>query len=172
MRRTHSCALLIHALHSPMRCTHSSPFTYQLCMCYTCSCIVICVAIIYASQLFTHCIYLSITLIHASLLFMHRTHLCVALIYVSHLSMCCTYSFVALISCITLIQWCVALIHALYLFMYRFVYTLRYISLFTYQPYSLQPPYSVFLLDIHQVSDLLARVFHYYDQSEYASKCT
>ena len=91
MHRAHSFALCFYALHSFISCIHFSFFTYQLCICYICSYIVICIAIIYASQLFTRCTYLSITLIHASLLIIHCTYLYFALIYVLHLFICCTH---------------------------------------------------------------------------------
>ena len=65
-------------------------------------------------------------------LLMRCTHLCVALTHALHLLMHRTYLFVALISCITFIQWCIALIDTLYSFIYCFVYVLRYISFFMY----------------------------------------
>ena len=84
---------------------------------------------------------------HVLHLFMRRS--CVVL--ASHSFMCRTHS-------------CVALIHVSPSFM-RYV-----VSLFTYQPRSLQPPWPVLLLDMYHVSDLLARVLRY-DQDECASRC-
>ena len=116
LRRIHPGALLIHALHSLMRCTHSSLFTYQLCMFYICLCVV---------------------LIHVFHSFMRHPCPCVApqssircthFMYHTHSMMCCTYSYIVLI-------------HVLPLFMH---YVMSVFSCISHASRILQPFYPVF----------------------------
>lgn len=80
--------------------------------------------------------------IHSS--FMCSTHACVALIRASHSFMYRAHLFVVLI-------------HALHIFIYHLRSYAPCVSLFTYQRRRLEPSWSVLLLDMYQVPDLLAQ---------------
>ena len=168
LRRTHLRVALIHA--SPSSCVAIIPVSRSL-MRHLCSC----VALIHTSHLFMYYAHSRVTFVHASHSFMRRTYSCIALTHASPLFMRRTHLFVALIhspySFHASHSFNDTFIHALYSFTYRPIYALLRISLFMNQPCSLQPPYSVLLLDIYQVVDFLARVLRY-DQDGYVSRCT